>query len=776
MFFSNQKNIIQMINHRFSVHIYRILTLVMIIGFCSAYAHADSSAGAEVTTQRPSFKYQEIKQLAKKLSNDNTPEELEKLVKKSSDFVAAFPEYRRIDQIYYYLGNALVRLDRTKEGIKVFEVLIEKHPDARWVAASLYELGLAYDKLNNHDKADEVYKKLIEHPKFGSQSYATKAKMVLEQDRASRTGEIAKPKATTSAKPSEWVGKPAPNFEGTNLKGEKFSLEKYRGQVVLLDFWATWCGPCIKELPNVKRTYQKYKDQNFQIIGISLDRSKKPLQTFVEKQELAWVHYWDEGSKVSNQYKVTGIPSMFLVDGEGVIQNANLRGPALETAVAKLVKENLEKPADPSTKKLDSTSPQKSIPATKLIKPKTDSQQGLLPHVLRANLQEWIGKPAPDFQVKDVNGKKVSLKDYRGQVVLLDFWATWCGPCIKEMPKIKKTYAQYKDQNFRIIGISLDKSKESLETYIKKEKLTWVQYWDESREISTQFGVGIIPTTFLIDGSGIIQNASLGGFDVETAVAELVKENLTKPTDTPLPEGKVSDSPAEGQSIDPKAKEIIEAAVAAHGGLKKINSVKNIVVEAHSIEHHPDNTIDDEGTGKIYLFPDKYRSERHENNQTFITIFDGKSVYHIDDGELEQLPPDEAESYAKEYMDSDFLNLILPLTGLLIKDVNIQYGGIGEVKDVSASVLIVTPPSGKKLKFYISKKTNYLVKLTYTTKFGKKDQDVVKYFNDYRDVSGIKIPHHRTTITFEHRETFITDVKLNVEVDEALFRPEVENK
>ena len=140
----------------------------------------------------------------------------------------------------------------------------------------------------------------------------------------------------------------------TDLKGEALSLKDLRGQVVLLDFWATWCGPCIAEMPTVKKTYAKYKDQKFQIIGISLDRSAEPLEAYIEKEELGWLHYWDKSRKVSTMYKVHGIPSTFLIDGEGVIRKTNLRGHALEHAVADLVKENLVR----SVEKKEDVAPQ----------------------------------------------------------------------------------------------------------------------------------------------------------------------------------------------------------------------------------------------------------------------------------------------------------------------------------------------------------------------------------------------------------------------------------
>ena len=749
----------------FSIHSIGILTLIVLIGF-STYLAAEETT-PNLSPAEIGSKYQEIKAIYKKITNQTTQERLEQLVEMSSEFVTSFPEYKRVDEIYYYLGNTLVRLKRVEEGITVFEKLMDELPNARYVQPSMLELGMAYDSLNQHDKADEVYTKLIEHPKFGEKSYAKFAKKIIEQDKSERKGIISNRAAASTPRPSEWVGKPAPEFQVKDLKGEELTLEKYRGQVVLLDFWATWCGPCINELPNVKRTYEEYKDQKFQIIGISLDRSQQPLEAFVEKEELGWVHHWDQGGKIANQYGVTGIPSMFLLDGEGIIRKTNLRGRALETSVAELVKENLTKPAKSpaETNKPESNAKPKSIPATKLIKPKP-TQQNEAPSLIAKKVSDWIGKPAPDFKGTDVKGDELSLKDYRGQVVLLDFWATWCGPCIKEMPKLKKTYEIYKDQNFQIIGISLDRSKPPLEAYIEKEALAWEHYWDQDRKVRTQYGVTAIPTAFLIDGEGIIRKASLGGFDVESAVAELVKENQEK-TDNPSPT-KTSEIV---QNTELTIKEIIDAAVEAHGGLEKLQSVKNIVIESQSFEYLPNGTVQDEGRSKTYYFPDKFRSDWDTNSGNDSIIYDGDSLFQLTNGKNNEKPVDKVMSTILFFRDSLFREPIWLLTNLAQNTIPAEYAGTAEIKDDTASILLITQPSGRKLKAFFSEKTHLLVKYIHYYEIAEDNETVEVSLDEYRDVDGIKIAHHRTTKNGEVRQVLITDIKLNADIDEALFRP-----
>ena len=760
MYSRNERHSQQNRNRGFRAHlVYGLISLVL-IGFCANFVDAASIKAA--------YKYQEIKAISKNLKKQKTQEELERLVEKSRDFVAAHPEYKRVDEVHYLLGNALVQLGQVEEGIEAFEKVVKDYPEARYVERCLLDLGLAYDKLGNHDAADGAYQKLIDHPKYGKRSQAKFAKRLLEQDKADRMGELPKPPGASQGPgmtASEWIGKPALDFQVTDLKGEELSLEKYRGQVVLLDFWATWCGPCIAEIPNVKRTYEKYKDQKFQIIGISLDRSITPLEEYIEQKELGWVHYWDNGGKVSDMYKVRAIPSTFLIDGEGTIRKTNLRGHALEHAVEDLVKENLAKPAKTS----ETGSQSQSIPATKLLKQETTSQKDESIKLSRTNPSEWVGKPAPDFQVTNLKGEKFSLKDYRGQVVLLDFWATWCGPCIAEMPKVKRTYETYKDQNFQIIGISLDRSKQPLEEYIEKEGLGWIHYWDESRKLRTLYGVCGIPSAFLIDSEGIIRKASLGGFDVESAVAELVAENPAKPVNAPI--RTPSESPDGAQNVEPDVTEIINAAIAAHGGLEKLEAVKGIVMESESFEHLPDGTIQDEGPAITYFDANKFRSDWYLDNRKGSLIFDGKSVFTIAEGKVKPVPPEVVKSYVSFFKDSLFREPMRLLATLSKNDVPVQYIGTEQVKGERTSVLLVTQPSGKKLKVFISEETHYVIQFSYDVEIGGEAENVVAFLDDYRDVDGIKIPHYRTTKNGEYRRIFITDITLNAQINEALFHP-----
>jgi thiol-disulfide isomerase/thioredoxin/Skp family chaperone for outer membrane proteins len=138
-----------------------------------------------------------------------------------------------------------------------------------------------------------------------------------------------------------------------------------------------------------------------------------------------------------------------------------------------------------------------------------------------------VGAPFPDFTEKDLQGKPLSVAALKGKVVLIDFWATWCGPCLVELPALLQTYTKYHDKGLEIIGISLDNDEGRLTTFLKQRGVSWPQFFDGKgwqNKLAVKYGVDSIPATYLLDREGKIIAAGLQGAELEKAVAKAVGE------------------------------------------------------------------------------------------------------------------------------------------------------------------------------------------------------------------------------------------------------------
>jgi peroxiredoxin len=144
-------------------------------------------------------------------------------------------------------------------------------------------------------------------------------------------------------KGSPVVGEEAPLFSLNNVDGKPVTLKSLRGKVVLLDFWASWCGPCRQENPNVVKAYNTYKSKGFTVCSVSLDDNKEKWQAAIAKDGLVWPNHVSDlkgwKSSAASLYNVKGIPATFLLDKKGVIVATNLRGEALEQKLKELLTE-----------------------------------------------------------------------------------------------------------------------------------------------------------------------------------------------------------------------------------------------------------------------------------------------------------------------------------------------------------------------------------------------------------------------------------------------------
>ena len=141
-----------------------------------------------------------------------------------------------------------------------------------------------------------------------------------------------------SEDPELALHKMAPAFEVTSLDGAKFNLDAMGGRVVLVDFWATWCGPCNEELPEMKKIAKEFAGQPFVMISVSSDKDETAWKEFIQKHEMTWVQYRDGDHKLADEFGVTSIPHYFTIDSDGVLTSEMMgSGSDVEGKLKKLI-------------------------------------------------------------------------------------------------------------------------------------------------------------------------------------------------------------------------------------------------------------------------------------------------------------------------------------------------------------------------------------------------------------------------------------------------------
>jgi len=154
-----------------------------------------------------------------------------------------------------------------------------------------------------------------------------------------------------------------------------------------------------------------------------------------------------------------------------------------------------------------------------------------------AKYGDWVGKPV-EFQFTALDGRLVDSKQLRGKVVLLDFWATWCGPCMAELPKLKAVHERLHAQGFEIVGISGDTDRAALQNIIQRHKLPWPQLFEgrSKPSLAAKFGIRHYPSMWLLDRQGVVRFISAGA-NLEEKAKQLLRESAAGKGSQPEPAG-----------------------------------------------------------------------------------------------------------------------------------------------------------------------------------------------------------------------------------------------
>lgn len=284
-----------------------------------------------------------------KVSNIEHAEELNKMAALIAEFNANYGEklnlYNQI-QIGEEADKLRAEIQKGKKKSDDYAIqFINKHPGAplsQLMAFQLFpDLGLEHWDVNNGDHLRKVLNAFQESNPEARFTRGLESNLNLWKDSYEQTLNAQKRKAFYgNLDRNVEVGNPAPDIWMDKVDGGEMKLSDLKGQYVLIDFWASWCGPCRRENPNVVRLYKKYKDKGFTVFSVSLDDNASNWKAAIESDELIWPNHVSDllkwNSVVVQLYKFDGIPHTVLVDKKGTIIGKNLRGQDLENKLKEI--------------------------------------------------------------------------------------------------------------------------------------------------------------------------------------------------------------------------------------------------------------------------------------------------------------------------------------------------------------------------------------------------------------------------------------------------------
>jgi thiol-disulfide isomerase/thioredoxin len=279
---------------------------------------------------------------AQDASNEDVVAYLELAMDSYRKFVKRFPRTAEGFEAASWIANVLTKMEHPAAQ-EFAEMAADTAPEAgvdiKQVAFSwalVAQLRLQKDDVEGAKGAVEKIKPLSKDIyEQVSAKFVEMQKMIAEQKEAEKMGKEAEARLVEGKEPYP--------LDGKDINGNRFSIADWKGKVVLIDFWAPWCGPCMGELPNVIKAYGEYHEKGLEIVGVSLDNGEKELKdTLTRQPKMTWTILSDHTgwkTTIARKWGVTAIPRTYLLDRKGIIRFVNVRGEALAEAVKKLVDE-----------------------------------------------------------------------------------------------------------------------------------------------------------------------------------------------------------------------------------------------------------------------------------------------------------------------------------------------------------------------------------------------------------------------------------------------------
>ena len=318
----------------------------------------DQSNKPEMTAEQKAFdelsKFVNLKQVRHLIFCQGSAEG----VKLIDQFLVQYPQSKQRATVTYLKAISLWNMGSYEQAAPAYEAFLKKYPKHDLANLSTTRLVQSYVRSDNPQQAVRAIEAHPQQRNGGIVLEWAQALSMLDRSEeglkylegyiaeAELSGRLNREVGFLKGQLAQlqMIGQPLPDFEITNHRTQQtITPASLEGKVVLVDFWATWCRPCLAELPRLQKLYQQYHPHGFEILGISLDTDKEALNKMLEARKIDWPQFFDGNgwkNKLAVQLDVHRIPFCVLVDAEGTVRYVNLRGPAIERLVKKLVESN----------------------------------------------------------------------------------------------------------------------------------------------------------------------------------------------------------------------------------------------------------------------------------------------------------------------------------------------------------------------------------------------------------------------------------------------------
>jgi cytochrome c biogenesis protein CcmG/thiol:disulfide interchange protein DsbE len=318
------------------------------------------------------------------------------------------------------------------------------------------------------------------------------------------------------AKHDAMIGEPMPTLTLSHWIGDPQSAETMHGKVVIIDFWATWCGPCKRAIPHNNELYEKYADDGLVLIGVCGSSGQDKMPAVARQYKIAYPIARDAKLVSAKAWNVFFWPTYAAVDRSGIVRAIGLKPQSLDPVIRKLLAEPAPDDDASGDETIADAEGAPAIPSDWL----EVGRRG------RAHLAELHGAETPPaLQVTGwINSEPLTLEKLKGKVVVLDFWATWCGPCLRSIPASNALAREYADEGLVFIGVCHPKGSERMAQTVKEREIAYPVAIDADGKTIEQYRVNGYPDYYIIDRQGRLRIADCANKSVREAVEYLLAE------------------------------------------------------------------------------------------------------------------------------------------------------------------------------------------------------------------------------------------------------------